>query len=41
MRVIEGKEESLIKMTEVKRVMQLMEAVFESGETGEPVYFES
>ncbi|WP_230399358.1 Gfo/Idh/MocA family protein [Novisyntrophococcus fermenticellae] len=40
MKVIEGKEKSLIKMEEVLRIMTLMEAVFESGNTGKAVCFE-
>ena len=40
MAVIEGKEESLIKLPEVARVMRLMGAVFESAEKNEVVHFE-
>lgn len=38
--VLEGREESLIKLDEVMRVMKLMEAIFQSAETGETVHFE-
>ncbi len=36
---IDGKEESLIKHSEVRRVMKVMEAAFESDKTGNPVKF--
>lgn len=38
--VIEGREESLIRLEEVARVMRLMEAIFESAERNEVVAFE-
>ena len=37
MAVMEGREESLIRLPEVMRVMKLMEAIHESAETGEVV----
>lgn len=37
---LDGKEESLIKHAEVRRVMKVMEAAFESAETGAPVKFD-
>jgi predicted dehydrogenase len=40
MGVIEGKEETKIKLSEVMRVMKLMEAVFESAREGKAVDFE-
>ena len=40
MAVIEKKEESLIKLSEVSRVMRLMEAIFESARKNEVVVFE-
>ncbi len=40
MAVLEGKEESRIKLDEVMRVMRLMEAVFESAWSGQVVNFE-
>ena len=40
MAVLEGKEESLIRLDEVKRVMKLMEAVMESAEKQCVVKFE-
>lgn len=40
MKVIEKKEESKIKLPEVKRVMKLMEAIFESAEEHKVVKFE-
>lgn len=39
MAVLEKKEESRIKLDEVKRVMRLMEAVFESAEKKQTVHF--
>ncbi len=41
MAVIEGREESRIRLEEVLRVMKLMEAVFESARTKETVVFEA
>lgn len=41
MNVISGKEEPKIQLSEVARVMRLMEAIFESGETHKTVLFES
>jgi len=40
MAVLEGKEESRIKLDEVMRVMRLMEAIFESAGSGQVVNFE-
>ena len=40
MAVLEGREESLIRLTQVMRVMKLMEAIIESAETGRVVKFE-
>ena len=40
MAVLEGREESRIQLTEVMRVMRLMEAIMESATTGETVRFE-
>ncbi len=40
MKVIEKKEEPKIKLTEVMRVMNLMEAIFESAEENKVVHFE-
>ncbi len=40
MAVLEGKEESLIQLEEVIRVMKVMEAVFESAEKRQVIYFE-
>ena len=37
---IDGKAESLIKHSEVRRVMKVMEAAFESDKTGAPVKFD-
>lgn len=37
---LEGKEESLIKLSEVRRVMKVMEAAFQSDATGDPVKFD-
>ena len=37
---LDGKEESLIKHSEVRRVMKVMEAAFESDRTGAPVKFD-
>ena len=37
---LEGREESLIRLSEVMRVMKLMEAIEESARTGEAVAFE-
>ena len=37
MAVLEGREESLIRLSEVMRVMKLMEAIHRSAETGEVV----
>ena len=37
---LEGKEESFIKLSEVRRVMKVMEAAFLSDETGAPVKFD-
>lgn len=41
MGVLEKKEESKIKLTEVKRVMKLMEAIFESAQTRTVINFEN
>ena len=38
--VLEGKEESLIKMEEVVRVMKVMEAIFESAKKQQVICFE-
>lgn len=40
MGVLEGREESRIKLPEVMRVMKLMEAIMESAEESKVVYFE-
>ena len=40
MAVLEGREESRIKLDEVARVMRLMEAVFRSAEEKRVVRFE-
>ena len=40
MAVLEGREESLIRLPQVMRVMKLMEAIAKSAETGEVVRFE-
>lgn len=40
MAVIEGSEESLIKLPEIARVMRLMETVFESAQKNEVIVFE-
>lgn len=40
MAVLEGREESLIKLEEVARVMRLMEAIFESAQKQQVIYFE-
>ena len=40
MAVLEGREESKIKLDEVARVMRLMEAIFESAEKEEVILFE-
>ncbi|MCD7805868.1 MAG: Gfo/Idh/MocA family oxidoreductase [Lachnospiraceae bacterium] len=40
MAVIEGREESLIKLDEAARVMRLMEAIVESAQKGQAVSFE-
>jgi len=40
MAVIEGREETLIKLPEIARVMRLMEAVFESASTNQVIDFE-
>lgn len=40
MAVLEGQEESLIKLEEVTRVMKVMEAVFESAKKRQVIYFE-
>ncbi len=40
MAVLEGREESRIKLTEVMRVMRLMEAVFQSAIKKEVIRFE-
>jgi len=40
MATIEGKEEILVKLPEIARVMRLMEAVFESAEKNEVIRFE-
>ncbi len=37
---LEGKEESLIKLSEVRRVMKVMEAAFQSDAVGAPVKFD-
>ena len=41
MAVLEGREESRIKLEEVMRVMRLMEAVFRSAEEKAVIRFES
>lgn len=41
MAVIEGQEESLIKLPEIARVMRLMETIFESAEKNEVIAFEN
>ena len=38
-KAIDGKEEQLIKLCEVRRVLQVMEACFKSGETGEAIIY--
>lgn len=38
--VLAGKEESIIKISEVRRVLSVMEAAWKSSETGEAVLFE-
>lgn len=40
MAVLEGREESLIKLEEVARVMGVMEAIFESAKKRQVIYFE-
>ena len=40
MAVLEGREESLIRLPQVMRVMKLMEAIERSAETGAVVRFE-
>lgn len=40
MAVLEGQEESLIKLEEVTRVMKVMEAVFESAKKRQVIYFD-
>ncbi len=40
MAVLEGQEESLIRLEEVIRVMRLMEAVFESAKKQQVICFE-
>ena len=40
MAVLEGREESLIKLNEVARVMSVMEAIFESAKKRQVIYFE-
>ena len=40
MAVLEGREESRIRLDEVARVMRLMEAVSKSAKTGEVIPFE-
>ena len=40
MAVLEGREESLIKLEEVARVMRVMEAIFESSEKKQVIQFE-
>lgn len=40
MAVLEGREESLIKLEEVARVMRLMEAIFESAKKQQVIFFE-
>lgn len=40
MAVLEGQEESLIKLDEVARVMRVMEAIFESAQKQQVVRFE-
>ncbi len=41
MAVLEGREESLIKLEEVARVMGVMEAIFESAKKRQVIYFEN
>ena len=38
-KAIDGKEEQLVKLCEVRRVLQVMEACFKSGETGETIIY--
>ena len=38
-KAIDGTEEQLIKLSEVRRVLQVMEACFKSGETGEAILY--
>lgn len=40
MAVLEGQEESLIKLEEVTRVMKVMEAIFESAKKRQVICFE-
>ena len=40
MAVLEGKQESRIKLDEVMRVMRLMEAIFESADKNQVISFE-
>lgn len=40
MAVLEGKQESRIKLDEVMRVMRLMEAIFESADKNQVINFE-
>jgi predicted dehydrogenase len=40
MAAIEGREEIIVKLDQVQRVMRLMEAIFESSEKGEVIHFE-
>ena len=39
MAVLEGREESLIRLPQVMRVMKLMEAIAKSAESGETIRF--
>lgn len=39
-KAIDGKEESLIKLSEVRRVLEVMEACFKSAESGDALHFE-
>ena len=39
-KAIDGKEESLIKLREVRRVLEVMEACFKSVESGDALHFE-
>ena len=39
-KAIDGKEEQIVKLCQVRRVLRVMEACFKSAETGETVKFD-